>query len=433
MKLITRKLSERAVAPLARRAYGLDGEADTTAAVAALTAANPFAAADLAATAVGTVLVVPEAPPLTTGPDARPPTRLAADAVLAAHRALQEVRDERQALADRRALVAAETLNFINLGGITTRPPNFASPGYLESIRSLFSARANDTTSVRQASNFGFPVLQAELDKLLGPVGTDRVVKLRLRRFSNRTDGPVPGGEIRLTVPQGFKILGGGARVEFGAQPGNYLTALFPESPTTWVARMKSHIDPSSGVFTLSAIVLDDPDDQFEVRLYRATSGLAARPTASVSVDPGFVVTGGGAELRTDGPGAFLTATHPVGTTGWTASGQEHGPPSPATITTHAVGLRPRRGRPTALQLVEFTSDATQARIAQETGLNAGQVLVGGGARLNPTTAAGSLLSTTASLDAANGWFAAGKEHRAPSPASITVFMLVTPDAEFVG
>jgi hypothetical protein len=58
-----------------------------------------------------------------------------------------------------------------------------------------------------------------------------------------------------------------------------------------------------------------------------------------VQLDPGWVLSGGGALDDWTGDGNLLTGSFPQGH-GWIAAGKDHKISSPAAITAYAIGLR---------------------------------------------------------------------------------------------
>lgn len=77
--------------------------------------------------------------------------------------------------------------------------------------------------------------------------------------------------EARVVVPEGYKLLCGGA-LDNWKGVGNLLTASFPESDNTWRASGKDHgkdgkgADPAS--ISAFAPAVYDPDDIWEVRIF---------------------------------------------------------------------------------------------------------------------------------------------------------------------
>ena len=150
--------------------------------------------------------------------------------------------------------------------------------------------------------------------------------------------------EARVTVPEGYKLLCGGALDNWKVN-GNLLTASFPETENTWRASGKDHganaADPSS--ITAFALAVYDPDDIWEVKNFISRQSPQANwPEQEVAVEPGYVLVGGGAHVDWSGAGNMLFASHPLGDgkTTWRAQSKDHVWGDPARITAYAVGLK---------------------------------------------------------------------------------------------
>ena len=52
---------------------------------------------------------------------------------------------------------------------------------------------------------------------------------------------------VRIEVPMGYKVLGGGAIVNY-KEPGSLLTGIYPDGANAWVATAKDHeeVSPAS-------------------------------------------------------------------------------------------------------------------------------------------------------------------------------------------
>ena len=147
--------------------------------------------------------------------------------------------------------------------------------------------------------------------------------------------------EAHVTVPEGYKLLSGGAKDNWSGA-GNMLTASFPESDNTWRASGKDHMPPGSPAsITAFALVLYDPDDIWETKIFKSTSpNEEAYPMKEVAVDPGYVLVGGGAQVHWHGEGNLLFASYPKDKTTWRAHSKEHEKSSHAKISAYAIGLK---------------------------------------------------------------------------------------------
>ncbi len=233
---------------------------------------------------------------------------------------------------------------------------------------------------------------------------------------------PAPHPEAKATVSQGYKVISGGARVNWQGGSGNLLTASYPEDSRTWVARAKDHINPSPASIDVWALGLYDPNDEWEVEMFRKDSTPAQHPEVMVTVDPSYVMTGGGAFAHWSTQGSLLTASRPVGRDTWHARSKDHERAEVVTLTAYAIGIRPRnRAQKPELRVIETTSDPAQhpsAVARSETGTQ----LVGGGASV-AWEGAGNLL-TASCPEGSDRWAASSKDHIRVSPARITAYAL---------
>lgn len=89
------------------------------------------------------------------------------------------------------------------------------------------------------------------------------------------TSDRVPHPTISIEAPSGYKIIGGGAHVNWAGH-GNLLTGIWPETATTWRASAKDHCvsDPSTiTAYAIcakmkngSSIASDSISDSFDFR-----------------------------------------------------------------------------------------------------------------------------------------------------------------------
>lgn len=227
--------------------------------------------------------------------------------------------------------------------------------------------------------------------------------------------------EAAACVPAGWKIVGGGASVSFG-NVGGLLTASYPEG-NCWFARSKAHEIEEKQRVTAVAIAIRDDTNLYDVVIDTATSGKEAAPAVQARLRPGYVMTGGGARANWTGAGSLLTASFPATFDVWEARAKDHGISDPATVTAYVIGIRARSGPQPTMQI--FTDNSVsaphpEARVTTATGF----VLTGGGARVN-WSGAGNLLTESAQCcNMNNMWGARSKDHKYPSPASISVFAI---------
>lgn len=235
--------------------------------------------------------------------------------------------------------------------------------------------------------------------------------------------GPAQHPSVELTLPQEFKIVGGGALDDYHyPEPGNMLTACYPRDIHTWVVAGKDHEEASPAPITAYALALYDPNDEWDVVIQQQTSGPAAHPRASATLPPGYVLTGGGACVIYHGCGNMLTASFPASATAWEARAKDHDLPDPSPITAFAIGIKPKSSTVTVVNTIAKVTSQLAAHPGATATLGSDFVLSGGGA-LDNWSGDGNLL--TASMpEGVAAWFASGKDHLHSSPATIAAYAI---------
>lgn len=223
-----------------------------------------------------------------------------------------------------------------------------------------------------------------------------------------------------LTVPAGYKILSGGARVNWvGA--GNLLTASFPQNPQRWVAKAKDHLSASPATIDIWVIAVYDPTDLWEVDIVSASSDLSNHPSATATLSDGFVLTGGGAATHWNTNGALLTASYPEGTASWTAKSKDHVNPEYTSITSYVIGIRARNGASGLVTRIFTNTSPSVSHPSADVAIESGYDLVGGGAQVN-WRGNGNLL--TGSFPDGRTWKVESKDHVHNDPCSITAYAI---------
>lgn len=225
---------------------------------------------------------------------------------------------------------------------------------------------------------------------------------------------------VSVDIPEGYKLLGGGA-LDQAVEPGNLLTASYPESRTRWTVAGKDHIHSSPSRITAYALALFDPKNEWETIITVAPGAHAQHPSATAFLPASYVMTGGGALVDWSGAGNLLTASYPSGASSWQVHSKDHEVADPATIIAYAIGLRRRDRQNVLRRTVAVASGPSAPHPTASISLPAGWHLTGGGAFDN-WFGAGNLL--TASYPQGNAWLAAGKDHDLPSPSSLTVYAI---------
>jgi vibriolysin len=227
--------------------------------------------------------------------------------------------------------------------------------------------------------------------------------------------------QAQLTVPAGYKIIGGGALSNWSGA-GNLLTASYPATATRWMAAAKDHEIISPASLTVFAYAIHDPANEWDVAIHTAKAAPAPHPKVAATLPAGYVLTGGGGQVHYTGAGNFLTASFPVANSGWEARGKDHAIADPAAITAYAIGIRHRTGAiPVTGTVVAVTEQDLASHPLSWASLDLGWTPSGGGA-LTTSHGAGNLL--TGSFPVGLSWAAAAKDHVHASGATMTAFVL---------
>lgn len=154
---------------------------------------------------------------------------------------------------------------------------------------------------------------------------------------------------VTTSIPVGYTQIGGGFQVQWSGD-GNLAWASYPtvvNNVGAWVSASKDQGSVSmatirshsiglrtnlSGVGVVSATTAVSP-----------ASAYVAHPSASVAVPAGYALTGCGAQVNWSGAGNVLWKIKPsvnAGQLGCEAASKDHLTSSPATINSHAVGIK---------------------------------------------------------------------------------------------
>ncbi|MFO1236902.1 MAG: hypothetical protein U1F24_07785 [Alphaproteobacteria bacterium] len=254
--------------------------------------------------------------------------------------------------------------------------------------------------------------------------------KLHVRIFE-AAGAPGQQAEARACAPAGWKIVSGGARVEWTG-PGALLTASYPEA-NCWVARSKDHLAADTHRVIAYAVAIQDPSNQWDVAVDEFTSTYASHPEASFEASrPGYVMTGGGARVNWEADpshvgqivtpfGNLLTGSYPDGKHAWAVRAKDHIKVSPASVTVYVISLKARNGAKLTTAIFTGQSQVSGAPAASVS-VPAPWTMIGGGARVN-WHGVGNLL-TASYPDGASSWSGVGKAHLEPSPANLTVYAI---------
>jgi hypothetical protein len=188
-----------------------------------------------------------------------------------------------------------------------------------------------------------------------------------------------------------------------------------------------------------------DAHDTMDVVIVRCEwSGPSSKPDAICFVPEGYVVVGGGAEVKGPNdealgqPGALLVSSFPVFPNYFVAVSKDHIEPYPHYVRAYAIGLRIKDTSDNFLSAAQLRSQmyVIQATTVSTTGNTAAlaflhnspeyqstDLLVGGGAHVSfPANAAGQLLYGSHPFGPTNhptGWFGYAKDHGIASDGTV--------------
>ncbi|EJN08860.1 MAC/perforin domain-containing protein [Bradyrhizobium sp. YR681] len=247
-------------------------------------------------------------------------------------------------------------------------------------------------------------------------------------RIFTKTGDLAAHPDAQVGLPKYYKLLGGGARENFSGA-GNLLTASFPHTDSTWVARGKDHVLHDDASITAFALGIYDNLDCWEVKHVSATGSPASHPSAEVALPADFiaeggVLVGGGAVVK-DGPGAnkLLTSSYPKSETTWAANATDYADDKPSEIEVFVRGLRCK----VEGIKVEVKTDRLQSRReahpSEKCSLGQDFSLTGGGAFVDYGSGPGNLL-TSCYPESDRTWAASSKDHQKSSPATITAYAI---------
>ena len=230
---------------------------------------------------------------------------------------------------------------------------------------------------------------------------------------------------VRIEVPMGYRVLGGGAVVNWHGE-GNLLTSIYPDGDRVWVATAKDHKKASSASVTGYCIAgrMKDgsriPNDDYVI--VRQDSVPANHPSTEVVLPSGWILVGGGARANWSSFGSLLVASHPGGGNSWIASAKDHISPDVATISAYAIGVKQSFLDRVGLKVNQKnqTSGTATAYPSVSCVLEHGFRLLSGGAKTN-WKGTGNLLTASFPQDR-HKWVARGKDHMKSSPCTITAW-----------
>lgn len=215
-----------------------------------------------------------------------------------------------------------------------------------------------------------------------------KTLHVEIISFTSAAPDPHPTAYVR--VPNGYKLVSGGARVNCQGA-GNFLTASFPDGNNVWRARAKHHEAEDPATITVYAVALYDPDDIWEVKVVSSRpskSGNLIEQDAAVDSgatgESGYVLVGGGAKVDygSDQAGNLLYTSQPYEGK-WLGQAKDQETASSASITAYAVGLKLKVTGIKVEAKTKYSRSSSATKVTEEASPESGYVMIGGGASLS--------------------------------------------------
>ena len=351
-----------------------------------------------------------------------------------------------------KAIGLAETLRFLAHGGnqLYAQTPDI----WLESLAQHDKWYPISLQGIMPIYELLDEARKTKIKKVLDFVMSDP--PMRLRRFTKEAEEKGQHhATCTLTVPPGYKLISGGARV-IDDQPsdqarGTILNMLWASYPTevgrqdAWRAESWDCKRVNPAHIEISAIALYDPDNEWDVKVFKsAPSGRSSSHNISVSVDKGYYLTGGGAEIFDSTVlehdlfiNSFLISSYPSSDKTWTALSHDHLRRDFHDLRVYAIGVKPRNGRTLDIQLYSQKSGEVEKQYPDAEVKPADDyALVGGGAGANKEVDHHLLTSysfTTSDTWRATGWKARSTDHERSQPAILTAYAIGVKGAIYPG
>ncbi len=220
---------------------------------------------------------------------------------------------------------------------------------------------------------------------------------LRLTRFEKIGDWGDHQVTCTYRVPSGYKIISGGAQVEFKGNNANMLYASYPVaneegSPVVWTAESWDCKDANPGRITIAVIAMYDPENEWDVKLFDSKTDMQRHAQeVHVNILPKYHLTGGGAavdskRLEDDKyVSAFLVSSYPKDDgSAWIARTHDHVTVDLHNLEAYAIGIRPNHEQ--ELQVKTFSKESESGANPSEEAVlprEESLVLLGGGAHVH--------------------------------------------------
>lgn len=256
------------------------------------------------------------------------------------------------------------------------------------------------------------------------------------KRFaSSALSGPrFPWPEAQVRVPNGWKVISGGAEVKFFGV-GQMMTKSFPLKsssgvPYGWKVQSKDHLESDKGLIRAYAVALFDPFDDWDVIATESKSNIAQHPFASSRIPSGYTLVGGGASTSWNGVGSLLVENYPASNSLWNVSSKDHLKKDPGSVVAYAIGMRRKNGVPISSRLVSSTFGPAN-HPGGSISATRGWSFVGGGAKVSKG-GLGNMLVNSYPSPLGHQFYASSKDHLKVDRQRITVYGVEVEGAVYV-
>ncbi|CAN8075535.1 unnamed protein product [Agarophyton chilense] len=267
--------------------------------------------------------------------------------------------------------------------------------------------------------------------------GTRSMILKRFESPSLNLFGRIPHPEAQIYVPRGWKVISGGAEVQYYGS-GQLLTKSYPISengiPVGWFVQSKDHLRSDKGKIQAFAVAVWDPFDSWDVVARQTTSSNATHPRAQAFLpsSSGYMVTGGGANTVWSHPGSLLVTSSPTEgySLGWIASAKSHLQTVPSRVIAYVIGMRPREGQnpPARERSSRFGPAQHPSGTIYAT---QGSCFVGGGAKVSRGGLGNMLVDLIPSADGKT-FSSYAKDHLEPDNQYLTIYGIEVEGAHYV-